>query len=313
VDAVDLNFGCPQQIAKKGRYGAFLLDEPDVMVSLVDTLARNLQVPVTAKLRMLHGPVEGTVELCQRLEAAGASVLCLHGRTREQNKQRAGAASWDAVAEVVERVGVPVIANGGIATADDVDACLAHTGAAAVMSSEALLENPALFCRNIHPTTGERLDQHTMARAYLSIAAQHPVAKGNGMLRPHLFKMLHRGLQQHVELRDELLVTATLKDVVAVSEKLRVLEWDQPRFHTPEYSPQFSWYARHRYERSDAQKAATGDAEMPPPSRDALAAAALAKRQKKREGQKKRRNAAKALRKQSRSESRGAQRAEAAA
>ena len=53
VDAVDLNFGCPQGIARKGRYGAFLLDEPDVMVALVRTLSSELSVPVTAKLLLL--------------------------------------------------------------------------------------------------------------------------------------------------------------------------------------------------------------------------------------------------------------------
>ena len=52
VDAVDLNFGCPQAIARKGRYGAFLLDEPDTMVALVRELANGLDVPVTAKLRL---------------------------------------------------------------------------------------------------------------------------------------------------------------------------------------------------------------------------------------------------------------------
>ena len=152
VNAVDLNFGCPQGIARKGRYGAFLLDEPDVMVSLVETLASHLSVPVTAKLRLLPSRDESLV-LCRRLADAGASAVTLHGRTRTQNKQHCGGADWDAIGEVVRALDVPVIANGGIATRTDVDACLEHTGAAAVMSSEALLENPALFCSNRHPAT----------------------------------------------------------------------------------------------------------------------------------------------------------------
>ena len=86
VDAVDLNFGCPQAIARKGRYGAFLLDEPDTMVALVRELANGLDVPVTAKLR-LYPDVRASRELCLRLQEAGAAALCVHGRTREQNKQ----------------------------------------------------------------------------------------------------------------------------------------------------------------------------------------------------------------------------------
>ena len=50
VDAVDLNFGCPQAIARKGKYGAFLLEDPDLAVSLVAALAKGLDVPVTAKV-----------------------------------------------------------------------------------------------------------------------------------------------------------------------------------------------------------------------------------------------------------------------
>lgn len=230
VDAVDLNFGCPQGIARKGRYGAFLLDEPDIMVELTSTLASKLNVPVTVKLRLLPSR-EASVALCKRLEAAGASALCLHGRTRDQNKQYVGAASWDAIRDVVRTLDIPVIANGGIATRKDCEACLEYTGAAAVMSSEALLENPALFCGNVHPVTGDYVDQSWLARRYLDICADHPPAKGAAIVRGHLFKILHNGLSQHPSLRDELLLARTLSEITAVVDKLDAAGWDMPNFH----------------------------------------------------------------------------------
>ena len=50
VDGIDLNLGCPQGIAKRGHYGAFLLEEPDLVCSIVEHLSSNLDVPVTCKI-----------------------------------------------------------------------------------------------------------------------------------------------------------------------------------------------------------------------------------------------------------------------
>ena len=293
VDAVDLNFGCPQGIARKGRYGAFLLDEPDVMVALVERLASDLSVPVTVKLRLLPER-DASIALCKRLESAGASVLCLHGRTREQNKQFAGRADWEPIREVVTALDIPVIANGGIETRADVDACLEYTGAAAVMSSEALLENPALFCANVHPETGEYLDQSALARRYLEICEEHPPSKGAAVVRGHLFKLLHHGLRTHTDLRDELLLAQSLEEMGHVVAKLDGAGWDMPNFHAGAAGHatgasgrveqlDLSWYRRHRTAAEEgAGSVGDGNAAEPTPlSRDELEAAALQKRQNK--------------------------------
>ena len=60
VDGVDINLGCPQRIAKKGKYGSFLMNDIPLVESMVKKLAENLSVPVTVKLLLAASKVPGS-------------------------------------------------------------------------------------------------------------------------------------------------------------------------------------------------------------------------------------------------------------
>jgi tRNA-dihydrouridine synthase 1 len=134
VDAIDLNFGCPQGIARRGHYGSFLLHEPDLIIRIIETMSQGLKVPLFCKMRVLKNE-EQTIDLCKRMEKAGCKLLTVHGRTREQNKELVGLCDWSFIRKVKETVTIPVIANGGIYNYADVEDCLEVTGADGVMSA----------------------------------------------------------------------------------------------------------------------------------------------------------------------------------
>lgn len=169
-DAVDLNLGCPQGIAKKGNYGAFLQEYPDLIQSLIQTLHRELKVPVTAKFRILETK-EKSLAYAKMIVAAGASVITVHGRQRHQKGHNTGLADWSVLKYIRDNIPKDVVmfANGNILWQEDVERCIAETGVDGVMSAEGNLYNPAVF----QPTTASwdarfpRMD--LIATEYLAI------------------------------------------------------------------------------------------------------------------------------------------------
>jgi len=54
------------------------------------------------------------MEICEGLQKHGCHLLTVHGRTKEQNKERVGSCNWDVIKKIRERLRIPVVCNGGI-------------------------------------------------------------------------------------------------------------------------------------------------------------------------------------------------------
>eukprot|EP00667_Euglena_gracilis_P010541 EG_transcript_10751 len=210
-DAVDINLGCPQAIAKSGNYGAYLQDDWELISRLVRTLHEHLSIPVTCKIRVLDS-IQRTVEYARMLEAAGCQLLTVHGRVRSQKGHNTGLAQWDAIRAVKEAVAIPVFANGNILYYSDVLRCLETTKVDGVMSAEGLLYNPALF-------SGKLLPLALISEEYLELCAAYPTPVA--WIKGHLHKLWQNVLPRFTALRKTLNDSTTLDQIRDVALDLK--------------------------------------------------------------------------------------------
>jgi tRNA-dihydrouridine synthase 1 len=162
-DAVDLNLGCPQGIAKRGKYGAFLQEDPSLIARMIRKCHEELEVPVTAKMRVLETK-EKTLAYAKTILDAGASIITVHGRRREQKGHNTGLADWTMIRHLRESLpkDTVIFANGNILQHEDIEACLEATGADGVMSAEGNLYDPTIFAR--HPPIGQEGPEYWRGR-----------------------------------------------------------------------------------------------------------------------------------------------------
>ncbi|KAL8472775.1 hypothetical protein ACS0TY_029198 [Phlomoides rotata] len=142
VAAVDINMGCPKSFSISGGMGAALLSKPDLIHDILTTLKRNIDTPVTCKIRLLKSS-QDTVELARRIEKTGVSALAVHGR-KVADRPR-DPAKWSEIADVVAAVSIPVIANGDVFEYEDFDRIKVATGASSVMAARGALWNASIF------------------------------------------------------------------------------------------------------------------------------------------------------------------------
>lgn len=144
ADIIDFNLGCPAPHVVNAGMGSALLEDEEKVVQIVSAVSRSINKPFTVKLRAgVSKKAVNAVQLARRIEAAGASAICIHARTREEGYS--GKADWTLIKEVKNAVSIPVIGNGDVRTPQDAWAMLKETGCDYVMIGRAAMGNPFIF------------------------------------------------------------------------------------------------------------------------------------------------------------------------
>ncbi|MBN2576812.1 MAG: tRNA-dihydrouridine synthase [Deltaproteobacteria bacterium] len=145
---VDINMGCPARRVTAGLCGAALMREPDLAARIVSAVRAALPsgVPVTVKQRAgWDDRSPNAAEFARKMVEAGAALVTVHGRTRDQGFS--GSVRLAPIAEVRALLPrhVPVVGNGDVKTVADYLAMKRATGCDAVMIGRAARGNPWLF------------------------------------------------------------------------------------------------------------------------------------------------------------------------
>lgn len=143
-DIIDINMGCPVNKIIKNFAGSALMKEPEHAALLVSEIVKHVKKPVTVKMRIGWDLDSiNAVSFAKAMEAAGASALAVHGRTRKQMYE--GKADWSHIKAVKEAVKIPVMGNGDVTSAALAKQMLDETGCDAVMIGRGVLGDPWLI------------------------------------------------------------------------------------------------------------------------------------------------------------------------
>lgn len=144
ADAVDLNMGCPAPVV--GRFGAGirLMENPENARSLVNEARKRTPLPLTAKIRIGIDLDAGKLQaFCTMLEDEGIDMVSIHARLKHEPFARRP--RWERIAEVKNRLTIPVVVNGGIFSVQDAEECLRVSGADGMMLGRGAVIRPWLF------------------------------------------------------------------------------------------------------------------------------------------------------------------------
>lgn len=224
IKILDFNLGCPAPKIFKNKEGSYLLNEPELVGKILETMVRTSSVPVTAKMRLGVDPEhKNYLEIAKICEGAGVTQITVHGRTRDAFY--AGDVDLEAIKEIKAALKIPVIGNGNIFTAEDAIHMLEYTGCDSIMIARGALGNPFLFREIKAALNGETSEtpglterKEVLLRHYEKISTYKPERIAVTEMRKHAAWYL-KGLPGSNVFKNKINTANSMKEVLQILEE----------------------------------------------------------------------------------------------
>ena len=183
-DEINLNIGCPSPRVRKGRFGAALMETPDLVADCARAMIRAVDVPVTVKCRIgvardargAHdgrGSYQDLKVFVETVAAAGVTSFAVHARiavldglSPAENRE-IPPLRYDAVYRLKQNLpALEVIINGGVGSLDEADAHLERVDGA--MIGRAAYADPFML---------RAADQRIFGAPVRTLPSRHDIAR----------------------------------------------------------------------------------------------------------------------------------------
>ncbi len=225
-DGIDINMGCPVPKIVKNHEGSALMRSPELVYEIVASVKDSIGIPLSVKIRKGFDNDNATaVQVALAAERAGADLITVHGRTREQ--MYSPPVDLDIIREVKQNVKIPVVGNGDIDSPEKAAYMLAYTGCDHIMVGRASLGRPWIFSQikaaasgGIPPEKPDLEQLREIMKEHLSLACQF---KREGVaVREARTQIAHyiKGISGSAGIRQRINCAATKEELYAIIENI---------------------------------------------------------------------------------------------
>ena len=192
--AIDINFGCPSRFVNRKAGGAVLLKQPQRLFEITTAVRQALpeHIAVSAKIRLGYDSTELALDNAYAVEAAGASFITVHARTKVDGYKYP--ARWEWLGKINDALAIPMVANGDINSVKDFLHCREISGCDQIMLGRGAIAQPDLARQILASANGEELNEmhwHEIKRLVIEIVER---MKAEHTLQPRILGRLKQWL-----------------------------------------------------------------------------------------------------------------------